>query len=166
MLILLLQHRADAHKPSKHKWGPGSTSKKLASTNDDWQARTRAGEVPTSANGCDWAGEGGWVQSIQCCTPTSGRSQGAYTILTSILKLNNHFTPLDLQGCDIVLPHWPPTSHCDSLGALPPLPPATPATPTPPLVTPATGLHLPSTPTNESSWLVGWFSLGSYILIL
>src|SRR5271155_4641585 len=40
-----------------------------------------------------------------------------------------------------------PTSHYNSLEALAPLPPATPATPTPPL---ATGLHLPSTTTNES----------------
>src|SRR5271168_2469104 len=60
-----------------------------------------------------------------------------------MLKLNNHFTPLDLQGCDIVLPHRPPTSHCDSLGALPPLPPALPATPTPLLVTPATSALQP-----------------------
>jgi len=37
-----------------------------------------------------------------CCTPALGRSQGVYTILT-ILKLNNHSTLLDLQGCDIVL---------------------------------------------------------------
>ena len=39
-----------------------------------------------------------------CCMPALGcsESQGAYTILT-ILKINNHSTLLDLQGCDIVL---------------------------------------------------------------
>ena len=39
-----------------------------------------------------------------CCMPASGcsESQGAYTIL-AILKINNHSTSLDLQGCDIVL---------------------------------------------------------------
>src|ERR1700678_46458 len=47
--------------------------------------------------------------------PTSGHSQGAYTTLT-ILKLNNHFTPLDLQGCAIALfPRNTQYRHCHTI---------------------------------------------------
>src|ERR1700678_2906509 len=77
--------------------------------------------------------------SPSACDASSNNPQ---RVITTRWRLS---LPLHLQR----QPHRPPTSHCDSLGALAPLPPATPATPTPPLVTPATGLHLPSTTTNE-----------------